>query len=316
MIRLIPLLLAGAAVARPVVQEPEDAPGPGDGIPDAAEVEVRTFRPENLDPHELFGAARQMIGGEMRVRAENGQVHERSNMQLVGETVVLFDVSRGLDRKLDLLKKLDREAAPPAPREVPTTEYRPEHISVQAAHRALGERGIDSHVLEEAGLVVLRGETDSFNRALGFLRRIDVPTPQVLLTSYLIAPAGEADPTLPADLTAGLSELTGTAHFERRAMGLVRTSVEAGSRISILLSAGPGGTYDLQMVPATTVSASEGSVSLNLRSCGLVCRQGSLGPGTSLFETSTRVELDRYTVIGAAGVAPYFVVLHATTADG
>ena len=132
------------------------------------------------------------------------------------------------------------------------------------------------------------------------------------MTCYLIVPGDPGDAPLPENLISGLTDLTGITSFRRVAVGMVRSSVEPNSRISLLLDAGPEESFNLELVPAALDPTDQ---TLTLASCRFVTRMSStFGHNTELFQTATSIESGRFTVLGAAGSEPYFVALEAAPA--
>lgn len=313
MMRLATILLAGTTLAPAPFQDDASSQGrQGPEYPLASEVVALTFSPQHLDAAALYNAARGMLGGHVIVTDdETGTVSQRTNLQAVGNTLVIFDLPKAAKRHYELLEKLDFEAGtakPEQPSEV-TVEYRPRYLSRNAIAEILQPFNDLAWISQAhaAGVLVMRSDPDTLAKMKALLARVDVPSPQVMLTCYLISPSEEADPRLPAELTRGLSELTRIEGFQQRAFGMVRSAIEPQTRISMLLDATEE-AFSLEIIPTAMDEAN----ALTLSSVSLVSRNSRFGSGASLFQTSTSIASGEYTVLGAAGADPYFVVLRAT----
>lgn len=314
--RLLSAVLAGSLLVA-ATQALQDDPGRQvtETLPKASDLVFLTFQPEYLDAHALYRAASELVGNHLTVQDdETGAVSRRSNLQVVGNSIVLFDLPSAAERSLELLHKLDAEAGQAHVVEVwQSFEYRPRHISADGLADALSSFH-EAHVnsVREAGVILVHGEPSLLAEMREMIERLDTAAPQVILTAYLVSPSDQLDPTLPEDLVSGLAELTGMEVLERSALGMVRTSVRPGQELSLLLDTAQE-TFQLTMIPQA-VGDGAGHAPLSLSSVELRRTQQSTrgaSAGSTLFRTSCSIEKGRYTVLGAAGAAPYFVVLKA-----
>jgi hypothetical protein len=312
------LLLVGATLFPALLQDDPSSSPAKPKYPMASQIVAITFQPEHLNANELYLAARGMIGGKVWVTDdETGVVSQRTNLQPVGNTLVVFDLPKAAARAQQLLASLDAAAgastSDKAARTKLTVEYRPRNVGVETITASLAPfmEWVEVQLVRQGNFVVLSGPGAVVAEMQAFLERVDVPAPQITLTCYLVVP-GEGGPALPKELTAGLSELTRIPAFKQAAMGMVRSSVQAGTRISVMLDAGNSEQFTLDLIPE---ALDERNFTLTLSSVGLTSRvSDTFGNGAVLFQTSTSVESERYTVLGAAGSTPYFVVLRTVAA--
>lgn len=311
-----PLTLLCAAPLLLASQEPQEPSKDEQPYPTTDQLLMRAFRPKHIDVHELYGVARKLIARDLLLLDEESQSTLRvSNLQLLGNSLLLYDLPGNLVRHYDLLAAMDAEAADtpvPTAERVVTQEYRPRYLSMRALSEVLSpfdssrrdpsRRNIE--YVRDRPVVVIHDTRPAVDEILAFLNRLDVPSPQVLLTCHLVVP-GESSGDLPAELTEDLARLTGAGGFRRVAVGMVRTAVDSQSGVSIRLDAQQAGTYELQLELGPF---DERTSTLSLVSCSLV----SHDDGGTLFRTSTTLESGVYTVLGASGAEPLFVVLHGS----
>jgi hypothetical protein len=287
-------------------------------LPSSAEVVMKTFRPRYVDAEELYIATSNMLHNRIMItQAETGETIQRLTVQLLGDTLLLYDLPASLERNLAILRQVDEDHG--AAREDPkvTMEYEPRYLSLNSISQSLRPfmnlgKAPNYHVVERRGVMVLSDTRETVDEMLKFLARVDVAPAQVLLTCYLVR-AGEADggaaTVLPAELVAGMRSLTGIDSFHASAMGMVRSSVAPHGSISILLDAGDNETFELYL---DTAAFDKTTRTLSLSEVTLRTRQSDrYGSQATLFQTSTAVESGEYTVLGATGKDPLFVVLQS-----
>ena len=287
---------------------------------------MKQYRPKNVAARELFRVADHFLGHDLQAaHAVTGVLMSHYSIQLLGNSVLVYDFPKAADEALQILAELDAGYGTDEPSELAreTREYRARFASLRALFHALGPfrlqipgagtGGAQSvsnvSMVEERNVIVLHDSRERVAEMLEVLRRIDVPAPQVLVTCYLVRVVDEApDRALPAELVRGMRELVGAPHLERLATGMLRTSVNSSEPLSILLDSRDHGSYDIALALA---AYDETERALTLANCQLVTRGGtSHHPGTVLFRTSTRVPSGEFVVLGATGVAPIYVVLH------
>lgn len=168
--------------------------------------------------------------------------------------------------------------------------------------------------LDDRGLVVARGPQAEIEQIEAVLKRIDVPQQQVLVTCYLIrgTEAAGGESRLPKELTTNLAKLVPFAGFESLAMGILRS--DALTRMTMTVDYAPSEKFDLGLRPRA-FDAETGSLTLEQCEFGLSRGMGETH-STQRFTTSAAIHAGEYTVLGAVGAEPIFVVLHLTLAGG
>jgi len=285
--------------------------------PSTEELVMKTFRPKFVDAHELYSATNDMLHGRaMLTDSETGDTVQIATVQILGDTLLLYDLPASLERNLAVLKQVDEEHGSATANPRVTQEYEPRYLSLDAigqSLRAFMKPGFapNYHVVEQRGVMVLSDTSKTVDDMLKFLARVDVAPPQVLLTCYLVRP-GAADGAevmgLPAELVSGMRSLTGIDKFHASAMGMVRSTVAPHGSVSIFLDAGEDGTFELYL---DTAAFDKTTRTLSLSEVTLRSRMSTFGTNVTLFQTSTAVESGEYTVLGATGKNPLFVVLQS-----
>jgi hypothetical protein len=151
------------------------------------------------------------------------------------------------------------------------------------------------------------------------LAEIDVPaspqasSPAVTVVCHVVraatAPVEQQNP-LPAEFTRNLTQLVGWKHFGVQGTSIVRASAHS-KEVTSTIAVGEGGTATLGLSnlgfdqPSDTLKL--GKVHFQMRTTDPDDRS----PVLHSFETSTDVTLGQYTVIGAFGKTPYFLVIRA-----
>jgi hypothetical protein len=322
--KLLCSLLLIAPLTSPLPTAAQDVQEP----PTPDELVMRQFRPRHIATMDLFQAAQDTLSRSIFVRdARTNQGANRSNMQMLADAIVVYDLPPNVERILATFGELDEQYGAEAPRSggaaFRTEEYTPGHLSLRAAQDALqpyfssldGEGGRNPfqniNFVKERGTLVIRDVPERVDEVLRFLARIDVPRPQVLLTAYLVRASDEPGEAgqLPEELVRGLAPLVGAAHLTRQSLAMMRTSVEADRELSLLLQSEQLGSYELLITPA---AYDVGRGSLSLSSCALLAHNFTgLQDGTRLFTTQTSISTNEFTVLGASGPSPIYVVLHA-----
>ena len=138
-----------------------------------------------------------------------------------------------------------------------------------------------------------------------------------MITCYVIrAGSDESSAPVPEVLAANLARLSGYPEFHQVSMGMVRTGVHLENKILLQMEAGRE-RFELDLEP---VAYDRNNGSLTLARCAFemgtfLSRSTSAGVFeerhwmSPVFSTSTTVRSDEYTVLGAAGSEPTFVVL-------
>jgi hypothetical protein len=269
----------------------------------AADVQVFPYRVRNTDADELYEVAFEFIGREILLRERSSATV--FNLRQLGSTIVVYDTPEQVKRARELLETLDVAAPKDAP-QGGSVEYRPRFVSLGTAQTVAGAI-VPIGIVEERNLVVLQGPAAANREALELLKRIDVPEKQVLLTCQLVEVGSSSQgPPLAKDLADNLQKLLPGNAFSQVGMALLKTSVAAGTPISIQIET-TGKVYELYLMP---IAFDEESSSLTIEGCRLI-EQSERGP-RELFSTSTLLRGNEYTVLAGTGATTRLLVLRFT----
>ena len=300
------LLVAGATLA-PAVSAQEER-----GLPvlSTENLVISHYEPQNVDAEELLMVANRLIGRTFYVKERGGAAAAPvTNLQLLGYSLLVYDERESVDSILQSLRSLDgaERGEGVDERKYVTREYRPRFLHLGTVKHVLRDGSTDFSIIEERSLVILRGWADDLEESLALLRSIDVPRPEIRLQCFLLVPAktGDTSAQLPEGLAQELKTLVPQYEFRRDGFALLHTSVAPTSRVRALLGGSGQADYELSFKP--TAFDSESS-SLSVEDCSLV---RSYGPDhrETVFSTSMVMRGGEYTVLGASGSEPVFVVV-------
>jgi hypothetical protein len=309
---------------------------------------LKYFRVQNATAEDLVGMVEELLGGAVDVENPDGDPEPWRVQRLLpfANAIIVRDTPQGAEKVLEVLAELDRVAAPPGQEEpvaqtLESFEYSPRHAAAGSLARAIeafrrnimlyGAPGqppsnvANLNVLQDRGVIVIRDTPENVVRIREVLERTDVPRPQVVVTCFVVlgllgegeAPAGAS---LPRELVENLAKLLPFERFQLLSVGVLRTAVAFDDPIQLEADAGPDRRYDLRLRPEA-YDAKTGD--LTLSSCTFqLRRKRSLPSGEyetsqeSGFSTRATVRAGEYTVLGAVGSEPVFVVLRVTPAQG
>lgn len=291
---------------------------------------LRYYTPQYLDDEELVKVAASLFGPTIWVATPDGSPYTPQRFLTLQDTVIVRDRAERADAILRELAEIENAIYPPeehpetAPEQaLESLEYAPRFLTTSAALDALrgyqraiqlptpdgGWVGFDNmSAFEERHMLLVRETPDRMAEIRRLLGTVDVPVPQASFTFLLIrGQAGEAPgKELPAELVQHLGRLLPAQSFELIATGLMRGSV----RSPLSLRTGVGDhQYTLELEPAAFDPTSR---ELTLQRCAFQDTEempdGSWETGHE-FETALSLRAGEYTVIGAVGSDPLFVVL-------
>jgi len=305
-IRALVICALGAVVHA----QSEDAESRGSGdtrvLLSASELVLRYHEVEHRDSRELLQVSAALLSRDIYVR-ERGGFHADpvTNMRVLGDSIVVYDVEPEVLRILAKLEELDRPLQDESP-PMQTLNYVPRHLSPDTLQRSLEGVNVLSTIVQERNMLLVRGGPGELLEARHRLASVDAPPTEVRLTFYVLEAVGaeeleRSDPRLPAELVSNLEGLLPQHRFRRSGFGLLLTAVGAGPERSVEL--GSGAVLTLRPVAFEP----EGGA-LTVDDCRFVV-QGPSG-ARQLFRTSAVLAGGEYTVIGASGSqAPVFVAI-------
>jgi len=297
---------------------------------------LEVFTPENMPANAIFGVAQRTVGRSLYLEERGGlQSAPADNLSLLSDRILVYDEPQYVETVLATLKKLDA----PYPEVVRgdrlvAREYSPRYITQDAAFEALSSydnRGQHSvqvgsvarniSVLHARGTLVLRDAPERVEEMVGLLTSLDQPAPQAMLTCYVVrGVSGQADPKgLPEDLVKNLRALVPGLEFTSVGFGMVRTSVAEGNGIQLRVESADE-AFDLSLVAAAYDPKTSTLTADRLR----LDASGSQVPDTlmskeelakrarprQLFSTNAVLRGGEFTVLGASGSDPLFLVVH------
>jgi len=317
------ILLACATLA-PVGAQATSETVPAPPVLSIDDLVIAHYRPLRVDPDELLGVSQRMLGRAFYVRERGGKAGGPvANLQLLGDSLLVYDEKGSVERMLALLRSLDSDEAeglPEGASPVVVQEFRPRFARIgtildvlkPTRHEVMVRGAAVQSVsfVKERNLVILRDEPAAVADLLELLQRIDVPQPEIQLQCILLMPGKEQGPgpVLPEELRRELKTLVPRYDFQSVGFALLRTGVNPGTRIRALLGDVDDQSYELSFRP-TAFDAESGSLSVEY--CSLVrSLTGTTDPPRqSIFSTSMMMRGDEYTVLGASGAEPVFVVV-------
>ena len=319
-------VLAALTLAQPAVslQQPgtaqaQDPTAKGDqpALLSIRQIELASFKPQNLDPQELVILAQRLLGRQFYV-VENGgyESHPVENVHLLGSTLVLYDVPEQLKRLLATLQQLDQAGGDRSQQQTQALQnwqYAPRYLSLESVldvlrpmQRQLGPLQNSSNltVSPEQRLLVVRDQPDRIAEIKALIERVDVPQDQVTVTCWLLQGGSQAGTgaTLPSELAEQLKRLLPGQTFHSVGFGMLQVTVSTQRPISLQM--GPGALmYELELQP-TAYDAQTGSLSVG--SCALTLTSTDR---RRLFSTAVVLRGGAYTVVGASGAEPTLVAV-------
>ncbi|MHC5211342.1 MAG: hypothetical protein ACYTG2_11540 [Planctomycetota bacterium] len=293
------------------------------------ELILHYYTPKHSDAYELAQILSQLAGRMFFAQAQDGTASAPiSNVRTFGNVVVLYDRVKRVEQLVTILAELEAANVLPAAQadELVVVEYEPQYIPTNALLEVLsplrrqipqpsilksrgqqpGQGGWVQNVtgISQPATIVLRDTRENVEEMLALMKRLDVAPPQAQLTCWLLRGAEEeTDSRLPGELVQNLSRLVPTEHFEQLSMSMISTSVQPGQPqrlVSDFSNFGERARFELDLI-SSGFDRSAGV--LPLTRCRFEATSGQE------FETSVTLKAGEYTVLGAAGADPLFVVL-------
>lgn len=296
---------------------------PGLAKYDASELELLHFEPRHTHPAELAKMARKLFGRSFFV-SDGGAAHGApvENIQMIGDRLLIFDEAARLKSMLSRLHTLDAVSEgtdATANHEVYETQtWSPGHVSLRDAQSALNSyrRALpyaasvgNITTVDERNMMILRDTKENLAEMRAVLEQLDHPAPELMVSAMIVqgrtsAPGADAPP-LPAELTDNLKLLVPYEHFELLSLGFVRTSTRVGN-VEIAMPADDERYYQFGLRP-DSYDAQAGALTAQLRFSGNDRRE---------IQTRTQIPVNEYTVVGASGRDPLFLVIKLTPVGG
>lgn len=282
------------------------------------EVGATLFRTRHADALSIYNAVRQLHGRRFQIQENGDQQNPPNNIQIVGDSILIFDHPDYTRRVLATCELLDVPGSNVGQAEdLELMEYRPRAMDLDAFITALepfrrkvsiapGQNVTNITISRDSGLLVVRDTAENLAQIRALIERLDHPGPQVMITCLvLMGTRADGDAHLPAELVSNLSRLVPYDHFELLTTGLISSSIKSGERISLAMVMDQG-SAELSLIPGAYDSDTS---TLSVNQCHFETDSGHE------FLTRTSLRSGEYVVLGASGPEPLFAVLRMVAQD-
>lgn len=314
------------AALPPRVHAMQQPPPEAEAIPGDA-LKINYYSPRTMDARTLCKLAEELFGKEVYVRkrsvpGQDGGTAWVDHFIVVDDTILVRDTNDRVTAIRAELERLEDALHPrqerPAPRsaELVDFQYEPRHVSVATLQTALtrfnrsinvgpppGQAGAWVQVptitsLPERNLLLVHDTAEQIEAIRATIASIDKPTPQVTITYYVLTglsePQGAGLRAAPPELVANLERLVPAEHYHLELSGVLRGSASGKMTVEDAFR-----SMQISLEPAS-FSTQDGA--LTLASCRFEYQKRA-------FSTSATLRKGEYTVLGAAGEQPVFLVL-------
>ncbi|TAJ02570.1 MAG: hypothetical protein EPO68_18025 [Planctomycetota bacterium] len=301
-----------------------------------AEEVMLTYYRTRTHANNVTNALLGIYDSSIRVMRDDGQENQVQRWLTVDDHVLMIRDTAENARKIiatalemeDLLEPPVKEAGTQPWRRIVQIEYRPRALSAGATLQALApyQRVLTApappggngewlksdaiHHVPERNVLVIRDLPERIEEIRQYLARIDVPAAQVDLACWILRgkDAGESSKSLPQDLVANLAKLVPSTAFELAASSMLRASIAEPMKLESTLA--DRSTYRLTLAPAA-FDEQRGELALSSFSFEFVTppRGENAAPSSNGFQGAATLRANEYTVLGAVGETPLYVVL-------
>ncbi len=283
---------------------------------------IEYYQPEKAPSYELQRAMQQLDPPASGRPGPGGAIIAVPYYTVFGETLLVKHREEEMPATLETLRRLDQAYVGESEWQGPTLEifhYQVRHVPLNSVLSGLrgafqqpaqqSGRGAPPSIstIEDRGMVIFRGSPDDVKEVSALIETLDVPLPQLLITVYIIEGTSEdkADFRVPADLARDLSALVPYEAFNIVSMGILPSDTVSPMEMEAMFS-DQVGEFKLQMYPQAfdpeTGALTIGKVEFRASSNKNGVRNHRQ------FTTSTSLRRGQYTVLGAVGADPIFVV--------
>ncbi|HGY92574.1 MAG TPA: hypothetical protein ENK43_15510 [Planctomycetes bacterium] len=312
------------AAPKPAETPPTAKSRPTD-IVEASALRFVYYRPRAASAREVAAALQDLYLSHLSVKTDSSNSRRVREVQTIGDSLVFYSTPDRIEKLRSLTKKIEeafggQEAMEGAERFV-TARYAPRFISLTDALQALqsfqrsitvdpsrGQTARNISQLSDRGIVMLRDTKKNVDEMLRILNDLDQPRTQLTLECLVIRGWYKAESAnLPPDLVTHMKQLTEFSGFERLTGGIVRMTA-TGPSVSLNMAGKNSLDASLDLRPSGYDQATR---TLSLSRVDFQVQQVT-GPGQppvrQRLSTSTSLPVDRYTVLGAMGEQPIFLV--------
>jgi hypothetical protein len=312
--------------ARPALQVPDAETV---AIP-SSELEITYYTPRTTSTKTLLALAEELFGDVIYVQraslpGRDGGDAWVSHFLDVQDTILIRDTNDQVLKIRAELQRLEDSLAhdlhgaggASQDAELVDWQYEPRHVSAATLDRALsrfhrsftvfppdGKQGENVQAqtiisLSDRNMLLVHETPGQIKKIKAFIEGIDQPAPQVTITYYVVT--GHADANvqrngraIPEELVANLRRLVPAEVYQLELTGVLRSSVSGKMVVEDDLR-----QMEMQLEPA---SFNPQGGTLALKTCRFEYQKRS-------FATSATLHRGEYTVLGAAGDNPVFLVL-------
>ena len=282
----------------------------------------------NVDIDDLLGAAQAAFGRRFFLDDGSTTLQQR-NLFRVGSSIAVLDQKSHAERILAALPDMEKAYVGVQKAQAPgleTRHFRLQHVSVLSFQSVLSvwqesrsgpgrarTKPLRYSVHKDSNTLIARGSEAMLEEIARLIAEVDKPTRSttsrpITFTCHVVrATHEEVKNRLPDPLTRNLAKLVGHDGFEELGTAVIRSRSDA-SEVSAKVQLAQG-MYSMIRMSALNLHGQE------LEIGGISFSIGSLERGPRNIEqevqTSTAVTLGEYTVIGAFGTTPVFLVIRA-----
>lgn len=294
---------------------------------------IQYYQPKRASAETLLDMMNVLImSGGMEHKTRVGEDNFNFSRPLVmtyGNSLLVKDTRKEIARTFAMLTDLDenyrelKQAKAQRSEQPQLFQYTFTHISLDSARIALrslydaqrragGQPGDPAppqlSFVDEQGQILVRGTVEQIAEVHDILKKLDVPRPHITLSFFLIQGCAEEDndDRVPLDLSRDLGELVPFAGFKLLSSAIVPSDGSGQIQLDVQLE-DDRGTVNLELTPAA-YDATAGTLALERAQVLLHLSENGRN-STSAIRTSTSLEAGRYTVLGAVGADPVFMVI-------
>jgi len=332
---MVSLLIASPLLAQPVAQQLNAASTQAQekfksGIVQPSELVLKRYRPKYVHPNDLMRILYDMYGRRIVVASEEGGTRGVTNLAELADHLIIYDTPDHVARILGSLEVLDQPAGEgdldSDAKSMVTTHYTARYVPQTSLLSALSSFGNIQYSAAGPRMISARVVKNRIGEFQAFLGELDQPDPAVRLTCYLLSTAaveneGSQGPSAPVEVLAGLAEILPDQKFHSIGFSMIQSSVNEDRSIELGIAASDHNRYELRFRPqAFDQSSGDMSVSdcevrvVQTQASANVPGGGSHGSGIGsmvLLRTDTVLRGNQYTILGASGKDPVFIVIHS-----
>ncbi len=319
------ILVLAAATSPGFTQDVEKAGSKPIDVVDADALRFVYYRPRAASARHVAAALKDLYLSHLFVRTDGTNSRRVQEVQTIGDSLVFYSTPNRIEKLQALTKKIEEAFRGDGPDDegerFVTARYAPRFISANDAIQALqsfqrsipidpsrGQTARNVSQLSDRGILLLRDTRKNVDEMVNILKELDQPRPQLTLTCIVIRGSYKNESAnLPADLVDHMKQMTEFSGFERLTGGIVRMTA-TGASVSLSMAGKNALDASLEIRPS---GYDETTRTLSLSRVDFQVQQmpaAGLPPVRQRLSTSTSLPVDRYTVLGAMGEQPIFLV--------